>query len=287
MAKKAAPPSGNPADSPAEIPARVLVIAGSDGSGGGGIQADIKTVMALGGHATTVLTAVTAQNTLGVQQVVELDPFFVEQQLQSLLGDIGADAVKLGMLASHTTAELVARQLEGKARGIPVVLDPVLVSSSGTPLYEKNGLKTLLERLVPLSALVTPNLAEAAALTGVAVASVEDMQHAADRLLMAGASAVLIKGGHLPGDQLVDLLRTADGLERRFEGPRLGGGEVRGTGCTLASAIATYLGHGFTLESAVDQARQYLTEAIGRARRLGSGAALLDHAWPRAHTGEN
>ncbi|HEX2880825.1 MAG TPA: bifunctional hydroxymethylpyrimidine kinase/phosphomethylpyrimidine kinase [Polyangiaceae bacterium] len=270
-----------------EAPVRVLVIAGSDASGGAGIQADIKTVMALGGYAMTAITALTAQNTRGVQGISEVDPFFVEQQVQSVLDDIGADAVKIGMLASPQTAELVARQLESRARGMPVVLDPVLASSSGASLYPPQGIKTLLQRLVPQSALVTPNIAEAQTLTGVTIRDVQGMQSAADRLLLLGASAVLIKGSHLEGDLIVDLLRTADGLERRFEGPRIVSRSTHGTGCTLASAIATYLGHGFTLESAVAQAHDYVTEAIRRAVPLGKGHGPLDHAWPRYHKAEN
>jgi hydroxymethylpyrimidine/phosphomethylpyrimidine kinase len=270
-----------------EAPVRVLVIAGSDSSGGAGIQADIKTVMALGGYAMTAITALTAQNTRGVQGISEVDPFFVEQQVQSVLDDLGADAVKIGMLASPQTVELVARQLESRARGVPVVLDPVLASSSGTPLYPQQGIKTLLQRLLPQSALVTPNIAEAQTLTGVTIQSLQGMQSAADRLLLLGASAVLIKGSHLEGDPIVDLLRTADGLERRFEGPRIASRSTHGTGCTLASAIATYLGHGFTLESAVAQAHDYVTEAIRRAVPLGTGHGPLDHSWPRYHKAEN
>lgn len=270
-----------------EAPVRVLVIAGSDASGGAGIQADIKTVMALGGYAMTAITALTAQNTRGVQGISEIDPFFVEQQVQSVLDDIGADVVKIGMLASTHTAELVARQLETRARGVPVVLDPVLQSSSGTALFPAAGVKVLLQRLVPQAALVTPNIAEAQQLTGVSIADVAGMQQAADRLLLLGASAVLVKGSHLEGDTIVDLLRTADGLERHFEGPRIVSRSTHGTGCTLASAIATYLGHGFTLESAVAQAHDYVAEAIRSAVPLGKGLGPLDHAWPRYHKAEN
>lgn len=270
-----------------EAPVRVLVIAGSDASGGAGIQADIKTVMALGGYAMTAITALTAQNTRGVQGISEVDPFFVEQQVQSVLEDIGVDVVKIGMLASAQTAELVARLLENHARGVPVVLDPVLVSSSGTPLYPAKGLKTLLQRLVPQAALLTPNIAEAQTLTGVTISDLQGMQNAADRLLLLGASAVLIKGSHLEGDTIVDLLRTADGLERRFEGPRIASRSTHGTGCTLASAIATYLGHGFTLESAVAQAHDYVVAAIQGAVPLGKGFGPLDHAWPGYHKAEN
>jgi hydroxymethylpyrimidine/phosphomethylpyrimidine kinase len=270
-----------------EAPVRVLVIAGSDASGGAGIQADIKTVMALGGYAMTAITALTAQNTRGVQGIAEVDPFFVEQQVQSVLDDIGADVVKIGMLASTHTAELVARQLETRARGVPVVLDPVLQSSSGTPLFPAAGVKLLLQRLLPQAALVTPNIAEAQQLAGVPIADLAGMQQAADRLLLLGASAVLIKGSHLEGDTIVDLLRTADGLERRFEGPRIVSRSTHGTGCTLASAIATYLGHGFTLESAVALAHDYVAEAIRRAVPLGKGHGPLDHAWPRYHKAEN
>ncbi len=256
---------------------RVLVVGGSDPSGGAGIQADVKTVTALGGYASTAITALTAQNTLGVQGVAPVDPDFVDLQMRVVLDDIGTDAVKTGMLHSRWIIETVVRRLRTLSRSIPVVVDPVLVSGSGTSLLDREGRVALVKHLLPAATLLTPNAPEAAALTGIEVDSLEGMAHAADRLLLMGPEAVLIKGGHLPGDDVVDLLRTADGLERRFEGARITSRSMHGTGCTLASAIAVGLAEGMTLEGAVQTARDYVREAIRTAPSYGSGAGLLNH----------
>jgi hydroxymethylpyrimidine/phosphomethylpyrimidine kinase len=261
-----------------ELRGRVLVIAGSDSSGGAGLQADVKTITALGGYATTAVTALTAQNTLGVFAVEPVSPEFVDLQIQVVLDDLGTDAVKIGMLHSRATIEIVARRLRSWGRPVPVVLDPVVVSSSGTPLLDREGCMALAQKLVPLATLLTPNAVEAALLTGVEVRTVDDMQHAAERLLLMGAEAVLVKGGHIPGDVVVDLLRTADGVERRFEGPRVTTRPTHGTGCTLASAIAVGLAEGMTLEGAVQKAREYVVEAIRNAPSYGEGLAPLNHA---------
>jgi len=206
--------------------------------------------------------------------VFPVDPFLVERQLETVLEDVGADCIKIGMLARRATVELVTRVLERKARGIPIVLDPVLISSSGHELLELDGHATLIQRLMPSCALVTPNAPEAELLTGVEIKEEAHMYQAADRLLLMGQPAVLITGGHLPGETVVDLLRTADGLERRFEAPRRPE-SPHGTGCAMASAIAAGLAHGFTLESAVDRAHAFVHEAIDRALRLGRGRLLL------------
>jgi hydroxymethylpyrimidine/phosphomethylpyrimidine kinase len=171
---------------------RVLSIAGSDSGGGAGIQADIKTITALGGYAMTSITAVTAQSTLGVEDVLLVDPLLVERQIEVVLEDLGADAIKLGMLATKMTIELVARQLERRARSIPIVLDPVMVSTAGDRLLEQAGEKTLRERLLPMCALLTPNVPEAEALTGVAIKSPDVFGRVADQLLLLGANAVLV-----------------------------------------------------------------------------------------------
>jgi hydroxymethylpyrimidine/phosphomethylpyrimidine kinase len=263
---------------------RVLSIAGSDSGGGAGIQADIKTITALGGFAMTAITAITAQNTLGVKEVSLVEPLMVERQIEVVLEDLGADAIKIGMLATKTTIELVARQLERHARSIPIVLDPVMVATSGDRLLESAGGQALIERLLPMCALVTPNVPEAMALTQVEIRNVDDLGRAADRLLLLGANAVLLKGGHLEGDLVVDLLRTADGAEHRFEGERLVVRATHGTGCTLSAAIATCLAQGMTLESSVGRAIGFVREAMRWAVPLGKGAAgPLDHGFSLRH----
>jgi len=256
---------------------RVLIVAGSDSSGGAGIQADVKTVTALGGYASTAVTALTAQNTLGVHGIAPVDPDFVDLQMRVVLEDIGTDAVKTGMLHSRWTIEAVVRRLRTLSRSVPVVVDPVLLSGTGTPLLDRDGRVALSKHLLPAATLLTPNAPEAAALTGIEVRSIDDLSHAADRLLLMGPEAVLVKGGHLGGDAVVDLLRTADGFERRFESPRIRTRPLHGTGCTLASAIAVGLAEGMTLEGAVQKARDYVRDAILTAPGYGSGAAVLNH----------
>jgi len=256
---------------------RVLVVAGSDSGGGAGIQADIKTITVLGGYAATAVTALTAQNTLGVFGVLPIDPDFVAEQMSVVLSDIGADAVKTGMLFSAEIIAAVASTLEVRARRLPIIVDPVMVAKGGTALLQQRARVALLERLLPLAALITPNAPEAEALSGVKIETVSDMERAADRLLGFGASAVLIKGAHLAGDVIVDLLRTADGEAARFEHPRIATKSTHGTGCTLASAIATGVALGFTLRDAVARAEDYVLEAIRTAPGLGQGHGPLNH----------
>jgi len=258
--------------------ARVLVVAGSDSGGGAGIQADIKTVTALGGYAMTAITALTAQNTRGVHDVLPIDTEFIRAQLEACLDDLGTDVIKTGMLHSASVIKAVVSVLDARAAGVPLVVDPVMVAKGGAPLLQPEAQEALRERLLPRAALVTPNAPEAEALTGVPVRSVADFGAAADRLLLLGASAVLVKGGHIDGDTVVDLLRTADGFERRFESPRLETRNTHGTGCTLASAIATGIGEGLTLEHAVERGRVYVQQAIRTAPGFGSGHGPLYHA---------
>jgi len=258
--------------------ARVLVVAGSDSGGGAGIQADIKTVTALGGYAATAITALTAQNTLGVFDILSVEPAFVVRQMEVVLADIGADAVKTGMLHSCAIIEAVAATLASRATGVPIVVDPVMIAKDGTALLEADARNALVMRLFPLAALVTPNAPEAEALTGTAVRTPDDLSRAADRLLALGPSAVLVKGGHLEGDTIVDLLRTADGFERRFEGVRIATSSTHGTGCTLASAIATGIAEGLRLEDAVERGHAYVREAMRRAPKIGQGHGPLNHA---------
>jgi hydroxymethylpyrimidine/phosphomethylpyrimidine kinase len=256
---------------------RVLVVAGSDSGGGAGIEADVKTITALGGFAETAITALTAQNTLGVYGVHPTPPEFVDLAIQVVLDDLGADAIKTGMLHSRATVEVVARRLAGIGNSKPIVVDPVMISTSGAALLDEGGRSAVVRHLLPLATIVTPNAPEAQALTGIEVTSKDSMQHAADRLLLMGPEAVLIKGGHVPGDIVSDLLRTADGLEQWFESPRVRTRPLHGTGCTLASGIALLLAEGMTLAGAVQKSRDYLQGAIRTAPSYGQGVGPLNH----------
>ena len=255
---------------------RVLVVAGSDSGGGAGIQADIKTVTALGGYAATAITALTAQNTQGVFGIHPVPTDFIRQQIALVLDDIGADAIKTGMLGDRATIAAVAEALAPHADRIPVVVDPVMVAQSGDALLDAGAEESLAAHLLPLAAVLTPNLPEAERLTGLTVAEPEAMVAAAEALHERGARAVLVKGGHLAGDRLVDVLLHEGGLER-YESARIPTRHNHGTGCTLASAIAAGLAQGLAVEPAVRRARRYLQEAIRRAPGLGQGNGPVDH----------
>jgi hydroxymethylpyrimidine/phosphomethylpyrimidine kinase len=257
---------------------RVLIIAGSDSGGGAGIQADIKTVTALGGYAATAITAITVQNTLGVSAVHSLPPALVEAQAKAVLEDIGADALKIGVLGDTAMVEAVARILDG-APGVPVVVDPVMAAKGGATLLETDAVRALRALIIPSATLLTPNAPEAAALTGLTVETTDDLRRAGEALLALGATAVLMKGGHVAGDTVVDVLMTAAG-ETTFEGARIDTRHTHGTGCTLSSACATGLAQGLGLEQAVARAWAYTAEAIRRAPGLGGGHGPLDHGWP-------
>ncbi|WP_296598454.1 bifunctional hydroxymethylpyrimidine kinase/phosphomethylpyrimidine kinase [Phenylobacterium sp.] len=256
---------------------RVLIIAGSDSGGGAGIQADIKTVTALGGYAATAITAVTVQNTLGVTGVHPIPLEVVEAQARAVLSDIGADAIKTGMLGDAATVGLVARLLD--EADVPAVVDPVMVAKGGASLLAAEAVAVVREQLIPRAALLTPNAPEAEALTGLAVATTDDLRRAGEALLAAGAGAVLMKGGHVPGERVVDVLMTPAG-ETAFEGERIDSRHTHGTGCTLASACAAGLAQGLPLVEAVARAWDYVHEAMLRAPGLGAGHGPLDHAWP-------
>lgn len=264
---------------------RVLIVAGSDSGGGAGIQADIKTVTLLGGYAATAITALTAQNTRGVKEVLPVDPWFIEQQMEAVLEDIGADAVKTGMLHSGVVVRSVARQIQVAGR-IPLVVDPVMVATSGDSLMASGGLspdsvpRALTEVLLPMAAVVTPNVPEAEILTGLTIESREEMGLAADLLLARGVGAVLLKGGHLQGEEVHDLLRTADGDELWLSAPRIETRSTHGTGCTLASAVAAGVAEGLTLKSSVERAHGYVRKAIELAPGLGTGNGPLNHGHP-------
>jgi len=270
--------SKTPTDSASRI-GRVLIIAGSDSGGGAGIQADIKTVTALGGYAATAITAVTVQDTLGVHGVHPIPLEVIDAQARVVLEDIGADAIKTGMLASVETVELVARLLDDPAKAVPAVIDPVMVAKGGHSLLEDAAVMAVRSLLVPRAALLTPNAPEAEALTGIAVADVDGQRRAGEALLRMGTAAVLMKGGHVDGETVIDLLITPTG-ETTFEGPRIDTRSTHGTGCTLASACAAGIAQGLRLEDAVARAWAYVAEAIRRAPGLGRGHGPLDHAWP-------
>lgn len=256
---------------------RVLIVAGSDSGGGAGIQADIKATSALGAYAMTAIAALTAQNTCGVFGVVPVDPDFVALQMRLVIEDIGVDAIKLGMLGDTGVIEAVARTVETMAPNVPMVVDPVMVAKGGHALLAPEAADTLRRRLLPLATVATPNIPEAEALTGLVIGDVDGMRAAARTILGCGPGAVLLKGGHMEGDALTDLLVTADGTETAFAGPRIDTPHTHGTGCTMASAIAAGLAAGMTLVDSVARARAYVFEAIRSAPGLGRGHGPLNH----------
>jgi len=253
-------------------PGRVLTIAGSDSGGGAGIEADIKTISALGGYACTAITALTAQNTTGVFGIHILPADFVKLTIQTVLSDIGADAVKIGMLANAEIVAAVAQHLPA----VPIVLDPVMIATSGASLLAPDGIDAMRRLLIPKSALITPNLPETAALSGIVAKSPEDYAAAGRALIELGAGAALIKGGHAVGDLLTDILVHKGGVET-ITYPRIVTRNTHGTGCTLAAAIATGLAQQMTLLDAVHRARHYLQNAILQAPGFGAGNGPLWH----------
>lgn len=253
---------------------RVLVIAGSDSGGGAGIQADLKTITALGGYAATAITALTAQNTLGVQAVMPVPAGFIRQQIVSVLSDIGADAVKTGMLGGAEAVELVADMIGEFAPGLPLVVDPVMVAKGGARLLDDDAVGSLKRRLLPLATLVTPNVPEAETLLGRVIPDIAAMREAATALLDLDVTAVLLKGGHLDSPVVTDLLATAEGVVV-LERPRIATAHTHGTGCTLASAVAAGLAQGRGLRDAVERARDYVQAAIEATPGLGGGHGPL------------
>ncbi len=257
------------------VPPRVLAIAGSDSGGGAGIQADLKTMLALGVHGMTVICAVTAQNSIGVQGYWELPPEAVQAQLDSVLGDIGAQAIKTGMLASPVLVGTVCDALAEVAA--PVVVDPVAISKHGDSLLSAGTLDAVRDRLLPLATVVTPNLLEAELLTGMAITDEAQMLAAAAMINAMGPQWVLVKGGHLPGNP-VDLLFDGKDVVR-FPAERIDSVHTHGTGCTLASAIASRLALGDDVPTAVKAAKAYVTGAIAAGFALGAGIGPVDHGW--------
>jgi hydroxymethylpyrimidine/phosphomethylpyrimidine kinase len=271
---------------PNPAPPRVLTVAGSDSGGGAGIQADLKAMLALGVHGMSVLTAVTAQNSLGVHGAWELPADAVRAQFRAVVDDIGVQAVKTGMLSSAalagTVADLLADLPAGPDREVPVVVDPVAVSKHGDPLLHAEAVEVVRTRLLPLATVATPNLDEVTQLTGVVVADEAGMRDAARAVLALGPRWVLVKGGHLPDAEqhaeAVDLL--SDGhSERWYRAPRYGNRHTHGTGCTLASAVAAYLALGHDVPEAVGHAKEYVRGAIEAGFPLGAGIGPVDHGW--------
>ncbi|MDX8351819.1 bifunctional hydroxymethylpyrimidine kinase/phosphomethylpyrimidine kinase [Cognatiyoonia sp. IB215182] len=266
----------------------VLSIAGSDPSGGAGIQADIKAISANGAYAMTAITALTAQNTQGVSWIELVPPDFVAAQIAAVFADVRVDAVKIGMIATSDIAATVADALTKHADNVPVVLDPVMIAKGGAPLLADDAVKTLRDRLLPLATLVTPNLPEAAHLLDEPVTMTRDaMAHHAQALAELGPQAVLIKGGHLPGDDSPDVLYAA-GETHWFESKRTATQNTHGTGCSLSSALAAELAKGAALPQAVGAAKAYITAAIVAADDLnvGQGHGPIHHftnLWNHAH----
>ena len=258
-----------------------LTIAGSDSGGGAGIQADLKTFSALGVFGTSVITAITAQNTLGVRAVEDISPEMVRHQIDAIFDDIAVGATKIGMVSRVATIAVIAERLSRRA--VRPVLDPVMVATSGDRLLAADAVGALREQLLPLAALVTPNLPEAALLADTGIAENEqDMIAQAEAILKSGAGAVLVKGGHGDGAESVDILVTNKGTTR-YAAPRVQTPNTHGTGCTLSAAIAAGLASGLTLEGAVEQAKAYLQKSLLASDRLhvgrGHGPVHHFHHW--------
>ena len=257
---------------------RVLTIAGSDSSGGAGIQADIKTITMLGGYAMSAITAVTAQNTVGVQAIAPLSADMVRDQISSCISDIGVDAVKIGMVHDAAIIEAIFEPLRSLGTRIPIVLDPVMIATSGATLIAEDAVAAMRERLFPLATLITPNIPELEHLSGRTLRDTDQVTLAAEQLASSNANHVLAKGGHGEGNRIIDVLIGAgDTRAVTFNDPRIESRHTHGTGCTLSSAIATLLGHGQELQHAVRLARQFVRRGIKAAPGLGDGNGPLGH----------
>jgi hydroxymethylpyrimidine kinase/phosphomethylpyrimidine kinase len=258
-------------------PKRILSIAGSDSGGGAGIQADLKTITVLGGFGMSVITALTAQNTLGVLDVHEVPPEFVMLQFDAVASDIGIDAAKTGMMANSSIIRAVAAKIRQYQVGI-LVVDPVMVAKGGRSLIHDEAKETLIRELVPLAFLITPNIPEAEELAGFPIKTVVDMKQAAEVIQHLGARSVLVKGGHLAGDATDVLYDGTSTYE--FTSPRIETKDTHGTGCTYSAAIATILAQGKTISDAVRDAKVYITEAVRHAHRIGAGHGPTNHLAP-------
>ena len=262
---------------PTLMKGRVLICAGSDSGGGAGIQADIKTVTALGGFATTAITALTAQNTMGVSSIIEVPINFLLEQIRVVLSDLGADCIKTGMLHNAQVIEAVSEAVEKDGGKKYLVVDPVMVAKGGHELLELSALHALKSHMIVRADLLTPNIPEAELLTGLEISDIDTMRRAAYAILEMGSKAVLLKGGHLKDETLTDILVTKD-AEKTYSGPRLLTKHTHGTGCSMASAVATGIAQGDTLEMAVQRAKAYVFTAIKTAPQFGKGHGPLNHA---------
>ncbi|WP_308762511.1 bifunctional hydroxymethylpyrimidine kinase/phosphomethylpyrimidine kinase [uncultured Bacteroides sp.] len=257
----------------------VLTIAGSDCSGGAGIQADIKTISALGAYAASAITAITVQNTCGVTGIHPVPPSYVKGQIEAVMDDIRPQAIKIGMINDTKIVEVIAEMLQ-KYQPQFVVFDPVMVSTSGCKLMEDEAIEAITTRLIPLATLITPNLSEAEILAGQKIRTVEKMQRQAKEMLKLGCRGVLVKGGHLEGGRMCDVLQTVgEEAPHLFAAPKVDSRNTHGTGCTLSSAIATYLALGETITDAVEKAKQYVYKGIeaGKDVCIGHGHGPLNH----------
>ena len=275
----------HPVKSDPQAMVRILSIAGSDPSGGAGIQADLKTIAALGGYGMSAITALTVQNTQGVSDVMAVPCDFVIAQARAVTGDIGLDAIKTGMLGGVTMIESLAEWLDDSGCALRVI-DPVMQAKGGHALLKDQALGAFSSLMVRRASLLTPNAPEAERLTGKAVTGEMGQRRAGEALLKAGSQAVLIKGGHIDGPECIDWLMTQNG-EFRFAGPRLISNQTHGTGCSLASALATFLAQGKTIEHAVELARTYVRGAIQYAPGFGHGHGPLNHNWQATQPNSN
>jgi len=260
-----------------KLPPRILAIAGSDSSGGAGIQADLKTIAMLGGYGMTAITAATAQNSAGVQAITPMSGSFVAEQIRSCIRDIGVDAIKIGMLHDADIIGHAAEALEEVDSRVPLVLDPVMIATSGAALIAEDAVAAMKERLFPRALLVTPNLPELEHLAARNLRTTELVEGAARELMDAHGCAVLAKGGHTDDERIIDILIPPQGRSVQFDHARIDTRHTHGTGCTLSSAIATLLGHGQSLEHAVRLARRFVIEAIRQAPGYGAGNGPLGH----------
>ncbi|MYF79476.1 MAG: bifunctional hydroxymethylpyrimidine kinase/phosphomethylpyrimidine kinase [Chloroflexi bacterium] len=264
-------------------PPRALTIAGSDSGGGAGIQADLKTFAALGVFGTSAITAITAQNTLGVTTVAEVPVEVISDQIDAVVSDIGIDVVKTGMLSSTQIVECVVEAVE-RLELAPLVVDPVMIAATGAQLLQDDAVESVRNQLVPQASVVTPNVPEAETLTGVEIESVEDMELAGGELVMMGANAAVVKGGHFDDGtgRVNDVLVTKEGAHT-FTTLRIDTTSNHGTGCTFASAVAAHLAHGLELEPAVEMSQRYVWNAMANAESIGGGQGPLNHMWAHSY----
>ena len=258
----------------------VLTIAGSDSCGGAGLQADIKTISSLGLYAASAITAVTAQNTMGVRAIEAVSPAMLSAQIEAVLEDFDVKAIKIGMIYNSENVTAIRESLQKCGYQGPIVLDPVLVATSGDSLSGETLVKAMQTELFPIATLVTPNMPETEVLSGMKVGNMDDMRTAAGKIIRNyGVKNVLVKGGHSSGDQMTDLLLSADGREQLYSAPKIDSRNTHGTGCTLSSAIASFLALELELPEAVQQAKTYVHNAIAAARELntGHGHGSLNH----------